>query len=61
MLAAFGPHPDLGKPRLWSHGSSDIAIKAMGWPLKKASEITEEQRVAPAEADNVIPIGRAAP
>lgn len=61
MLAAFGPHPDLGKPRLWSHGSSDIAIKAMGWPLQKASEITEELSAPPAEADNVIPIGRAAP
>lgn len=61
MLAAFGPHPDLGKPRLWSHGSSDIAIKAMTWPLQQAADITEEPRVIADADNNVIPLGRAAP
>jgi MoxR-like ATPase len=42
MLAAFGPHPDLGKPRLWSHGGKDAAIRAMGWPLRKAADIPTE-------------------
>lgn len=60
MLASFGPHPDLGKPRLWSHGSNDVAIKVMGWPLQKASEISEEPRTVP-EGNNVVPLGRAAP
>lgn len=61
MLAAFGPHPDLGKPRLWSHGAKDASIRAMGWPLHKASEIAEEPIAASIDANNVIPIGRAAP
>lgn len=61
MLAAFGPHPDLGKPRLWSLGSADIAIKAMSWPLRQASEIREDAPIATPEPGNVIPIGRAAP
>lgn len=57
MLAAFGPHPDLGKPRLWSHGSKDAAIRAMTWPIREASEITEETVATPA-ADNVVHLGR---
>ena len=61
MLASFGPHPDLGKPRLWSHTSNDVAIKAMGWPLQKAADITEDLRPPAAEGDNVVPIGRVAP
>lgn len=59
MLAAFGPHPDLGKPRLWSHGSNDIAIKAMTWPLRNASEIVDD--VTPAAqplAGNIVHLGR---
>jgi hypothetical protein len=59
MLAAFGPHPDLGKPRLWSHGSKDIAIRAMTWPLRKALEIVDEAPPAEQEPSNIIPIGRA--
>lgn len=59
MLAAFGPHPDLGKPRLWSHGSKDIAIRAMTWPLRKASDIVDEAPPPEQEPSNIIPIGRA--
>lgn len=57
MLAAFGPHPDLGKPRLWSHGSKDAAIRVMTWPLRKASEVTEETVTTPV-TDNVVHLGR---
>lgn len=57
LISAVAPHPDLGKPRLWSHGSADVAIKAMTWPLMKAADITDEPRAA-AEADNVISLGR---
>lgn len=59
MLAAFGPHPDLGKPRLWSHGSKDASIRAMTWPLRKASEIVDEAPPLEQEPSNIIPIGRA--
>lgn len=58
MLTAFGPHPDLGKPRLWSHGSKDAAIRGLGWPLRKASEIADEPMpAAVAPSGNVIPMG----
>jgi hypothetical protein len=60
MLSAFGPHPDLGKPRLWSHGSDDIAIKAMTWPMMKAADINDAAPVVERDADNVVPIGRGA-
>ena len=59
MLASFGPHPDLGKPRLWSHGSKDIAIRSMTWPLQRANEIVDEAPV-PERSDNVVSIGRGA-
>jgi SpoVK/Ycf46/Vps4 family AAA+-type ATPase len=61
MLASFGPHPDLGKPRLWSHGSKDIAIKSLTWPLSRAADIAEvaTENAHQADPDNVVPIGRA--
>lgn len=62
MIASFGPHPDLGKPRLWSHGSADFAIKAMSWPLQNAKDIGSDQDDAvPAMPDNVVQLGRGAP
>lgn len=33
LVASISPHPDLGKPRLWSHGADDAAIRALPWPL----------------------------
>lgn len=36
VLAAVSPHPDLGKPRLWSQGPKDIAVRWLSWPLSKA-------------------------
>lgn len=38
VLAAIEPHPDLGKPRLWSQMLADIAIRTMPWPLPSAAE-----------------------
>lgn len=59
LLATVHPHPDLGKPRLWSLGPKDDAVKAMPWPLPKADEIKADDAL-PA-ADNVIPIGASRP
>ena len=47
VVASVGPHPDLGKPPMWStakadHGR-DRAIDGMPWPLPKASEIIDEK------------------
>ena len=57
LLVSVSPHPDLGKPRLWSHMSDDDAIKAMPWPLPRAGDFVEE--AAPETvADNVVSLGR---
>lgn len=60
LLAAIQPHPDCGKPRLWTHGAKDHAIRGLEWPLRKASEIAEEP-VPMVVSDNIIPLGRAVP
>jgi SpoVK/Ycf46/Vps4 family AAA+-type ATPase len=33
IIAAVQPHPELGKPRLWTHGAKDHAIRHLPWPL----------------------------
>lgn len=50
VLATVQPHPDLGKPRLWSAGAADHAVKVMPWPLPKASEIGAEVEATDADA-----------
>lgn len=57
LLATVKPHPDLGKPRLWSAGESDHAIKLLPWPLQLATEIVEDVAVDIGEAEE---LGRAA-
>lgn len=61
LIAAIAPHPDLGKPRLWSHGAKDDAVQAMPWPLPRAEEISDDPDVPPAtDAGNVVDLrGRA--
>jgi SpoVK/Ycf46/Vps4 family AAA+-type ATPase len=61
LLAAIQPHPDLGKPRLWTHGAKDAAIAAMTWPLPKAADVSDA--VPPADGapvDTVVPFPRSA-
>lgn len=61
LLAAIQPHPDFGKPRLWSHGARDTAIQALPWPLPRADEITEDAAAeAPPPAEKVVPLRRPA-
>lgn len=55
VLAGVHPHPDLGKPRLWSLGSKDEAVRAMPWPLPKASEVVNDAPLT-AVVDNVVPL-----
>ena len=42
VLASVHPHPDLGKPRLWSHGAADHAVTMMPWPLPKAADVIKD-------------------
>ena len=37
VLAAFAPHPDLERPRLWDRRRRDRAVQAMPWPLERAA------------------------
>ena len=60
LIAAIQPHPDCGKPRLWTHGAKDHAVRVMDWPLRKGAEISDEPPAA-VEASNVIAIGGRAP
>jgi SpoVK/Ycf46/Vps4 family AAA+-type ATPase len=56
LITSVHPHPDLGKPRLWSLAGKDDAIRAMPWPLPKAADIVADAPPA-IEADNVIQLG----
>jgi SpoVK/Ycf46/Vps4 family AAA+-type ATPase len=59
ILAGVHPHPDLGKPRLWSLGAKDESVRLIPWPLPMAVDIKADEPV-PALADNVIPLGNRA-
>jgi SpoVK/Ycf46/Vps4 family AAA+-type ATPase len=58
LLAAILPHPDCGKPRLWSHGAKDHAISGMTWPLRRIDEIEQEAPIPSPTSGNVVHIGR---
>lgn len=61
LITTIHPHASAGKPRLWSLGAKDGAVRAMPWPLPKADEILATRSSSPAEPeDNVVSIkGRA--
>jgi SpoVK/Ycf46/Vps4 family AAA+-type ATPase len=49
VTASVHPHPDLGKPRLWTLNGKDPAVTAMPWPLPMAADVTDD--VAPVESE----------
>lgn len=54
LIAGTQPHPDLGKPRLWSLGTKDQAVREMPWPLPLKAELVDEPSAAGEEpSDNV--------
>lgn len=53
LLATVRPHPDLGKPRLWTAGEADHAVKLLPWPLPKAGDVIEEEAVSAADAEEL--------
>jgi SpoVK/Ycf46/Vps4 family AAA+-type ATPase len=57
LLAAVEPHPDLGKPRLWSRRAADEAIVELPWPLPKADDVAAEQAASP-KPSNVVELAR---
>jgi SpoVK/Ycf46/Vps4 family AAA+-type ATPase len=61
LLTSCHPHPDLGKPRLWSLGAADHAVTVMPWPLPKVADLPALEAVAETPAqpgDNVVALGR---
>lgn len=61
LVASIAPHPDLGKPRLWSHGPDDLAVRNLPWPLSTAKP-SETAAPQPDEAlSTVVPLRRTQP
>ncbi len=65
VLATCHPHPDLGKPRLWSHQGGDRAVQLMPWPLPSAEEAKAAGAAVAEQAadmdDNVVAMPRRSP
>lgn len=59
ILASVSPHPDLGKPRLWTLLRRDPCLTHIPWPLPKASEVSEGVGEEDVAIDNVVVLGRA--
>lgn len=60
LLAAIEPHPDCGRPRLWTLGVKDHAIKTLTWPLSKAGDVPSDAAPPVDAPDNVVTLaGRA--
>lgn len=55
LTTSLQPHPTAGKPRLWSHGGKDAAVRSMPWPLPRADEIKAEPEPSVPKSDNVAP------
>lgn len=60
VTASCHPHPALGKPRLWTLGGKDQAVRMMPWPLPLASEVDAAPLgvVPDSSASNVTPLRR---
>jgi SpoVK/Ycf46/Vps4 family AAA+-type ATPase len=56
LLAAIEPHPDCGRPRLWTLGTKDHSIKTLSWPLALAADIPDEAAEVVPIASNVVPL-----
>lgn len=41
-IGSVSPHPDVGKPRLWSLGITDPAVAVMPWPLPMAGDAVDD-------------------
>lgn len=55
IIGSLHPHPDCGKPRLWSLGAKDSAIAGLRWPLSrdKPDEVAAPDK-SPASGAEII-------
>lgn len=55
ILAGLQPHKDLGKPRLWAHGSGDRAVQVMPWPVPLQEHVEAASPLpSPERGGNVV-------
>jgi SpoVK/Ycf46/Vps4 family AAA+-type ATPase len=55
IIASVHPHPDMGKPRLWTLAARDPAVAVMTWPLPMATDLGSDSSVV--VLDNVVSLG----
>lgn len=58
VIAAVQPHPDVGKPVLWGHGTKDHGVRALTWPLRFAADIPADPQSPTETSANVVPLAR---
>lgn len=58
VVETVQPHPDLGKPRLWSHGAQDKSLAQFPWPLQRSLDAYPAPEVAHADGAAVVPLRR---
>lgn len=54
LVTTIHPHADAGKPRLWSKGSADNAIRNLPWPLSQEAPAAAPANDEPAESGATI-------
>jgi hypothetical protein len=54
LVTEHEPHPEVGKPRLWSHGAKDRAVGEIPWPVPRAEELKEQAPVEEADDSKVV-------
>jgi SpoVK/Ycf46/Vps4 family AAA+-type ATPase len=59
LLASVHPHPDLGKPRLWSLSTADPAVRLFPWPLPMAADVAVDRQLPEVEPAVINFPGRA--
>lgn len=57
LITTIHPHPDCGKPRLWSLGPRDDAIRSLPWPLSQDAPGAAAEAVAEPAGATVISLG----
>lgn len=55
VLSSVAPHPDLGKPRLWSLLCQDHAVQNLPWPLERSLDAYPNSN-QPNKRDRIVPI-----
>lgn len=61
LLGAIQPAPENGKPRLWTHGVKDNAVRLLPWPMSTAVPIEAAMAPKSEHSTTVVPLRRAQP